>query len=73
MDIIIRSVGSKYAGVKVVDGSTTIDLGLLDASEARRMAYSLLDAFEELLKYFEDNQIYKRVDEIRSALEDEED
>jgi hypothetical protein len=53
MNILIRGVG-KYLEVTVKDGTTTLELGLLDKDERITLASTLSAAVDELLDGLED-------------------
>ena len=47
MEIKVRKL-TKYVAVEISEGSTTIDMGVLDHTEARALALNLLDAVYDL-------------------------
>lgn len=49
MEIKVRTVeASRYVEVSIKEGSTTIDLGLVDKADGHGLALNLLDAVYEL-------------------------
>jgi hypothetical protein len=59
MQFTIRKVGnstSRYADVVVTEGSTKIELGLLNAAERRALADELQSAIDDLLSGLPDDE-----------------
>ena len=48
MEFHIRRIGEIHANVKVADGGTTIEIGLLDEDERLELAKTLVNAAYEL-------------------------
>ena len=57
MEISIRRTASAaYHEVKITDGQTTIDLGLLSDDECSELAETLQEAVDELTRHIEDSR-----------------